>query len=393
MEGFGVLRAASLAGVPAVEVRVVANAVGEPDRARWRFEEALDRLRSPCRRCPTLLESVRMRELPPPLPPAERTVGQLVGETIRAYGDNFWRSLPLGVPLAVVDAALARPLRERADRGAARVRAARSRRRSSMPASSMHDARPTPAAYACAVLVFAPVPMLVARVRAAGASRGSRCSACGAGGDGRAARLPRRARARPAARDRRLRARARLARDPRARRRVLGADARSALLRSQGDNGQRVAHVLADLVLSPLLYLGGALLYLDQAARVGSRRPRHEGDDAMPIFILLSTLTQQGVQTLKSNPERLRQVNQDVEELGCQGAAPVGDARRVRLRQHRRGARHRDGREGLGRARRARLDEDRDAACARDRGLPADARIATTVRNGHVAAPRRGAEN
>lgn len=37
----------------------------------------------------------------------------------------------------------------------------------------------------------------------------------------------------------------------------------------------------------------------------------------MPIFILLSTLTQQGVQTIKSNPERLRQVNQDVQELGC----------------------------------------------------------------------------
>ena len=37
----------------------------------------------------------------------------------------------------------------------------------------------------------------------------------------------------------------------------------------------------------------------------------------MPTFILLTTLTQQGVQTLKSNPERLRQVNQDVEELGC----------------------------------------------------------------------------
>jgi uncharacterized protein with GYD domain len=37
----------------------------------------------------------------------------------------------------------------------------------------------------------------------------------------------------------------------------------------------------------------------------------------VPIFILLSSLTQQGVQTLKSNPERLRQVNQDVEELGC----------------------------------------------------------------------------
>ena len=37
----------------------------------------------------------------------------------------------------------------------------------------------------------------------------------------------------------------------------------------------------------------------------------------MPIFILLTTLTQQGIQTLKSKPERLGQVNQDVEELGC----------------------------------------------------------------------------
>ena len=37
----------------------------------------------------------------------------------------------------------------------------------------------------------------------------------------------------------------------------------------------------------------------------------------MPIFILLSTLTQQGLQTLKSNPERLQQVNHDIEELGA----------------------------------------------------------------------------
>ena len=37
----------------------------------------------------------------------------------------------------------------------------------------------------------------------------------------------------------------------------------------------------------------------------------------MPVFILLSSLSQQGVQTLKSNPERLRQVNHDVEELGA----------------------------------------------------------------------------
>ena len=39
MEGYGVLRAAALAGVPAVEVRVVVNAVGEPDREKWRIDE------------------------------------------------------------------------------------------------------------------------------------------------------------------------------------------------------------------------------------------------------------------------------------------------------------------------------------------------------------------
>ena len=37
----------------------------------------------------------------------------------------------------------------------------------------------------------------------------------------------------------------------------------------------------------------------------------------MPVYIMLSTLTAQGVQTLKSNPARLREVNHDVEELGA----------------------------------------------------------------------------
>ena len=40
------------------------------------------------------------------------------------------------------------------------------------------------------------------------------------------------------------------------------------LLHTQGDQAQKVALVLADLVLSPLLFVGAALLYLDQAARV-----------------------------------------------------------------------------------------------------------------------------
>jgi futalosine hydrolase len=41
MEGFAVLRAAELAGVPAVELRAVSNLVDERDRERWRFDEAL----------------------------------------------------------------------------------------------------------------------------------------------------------------------------------------------------------------------------------------------------------------------------------------------------------------------------------------------------------------
>ena len=46
MEGFGVLRACALAGVPAVELRVVANSPDEPDRAKWRLEDALGVLRA-----------------------------------------------------------------------------------------------------------------------------------------------------------------------------------------------------------------------------------------------------------------------------------------------------------------------------------------------------------
>jgi futalosine hydrolase len=44
MEGFAVLRAAVLANVPAVEVRVVSNDVDETDRSRWEFDGALTRL-------------------------------------------------------------------------------------------------------------------------------------------------------------------------------------------------------------------------------------------------------------------------------------------------------------------------------------------------------------
>ena len=44
-----------------------------------------------------------MRDLPAPLPPERRTVGQLIAESIRAYGERFWLAVPLGLPLAIAD--------------------------------------------------------------------------------------------------------------------------------------------------------------------------------------------------------------------------------------------------------------------------------------------------
>ncbi len=55
MEGFGVLRAARLASVPALEVRAISNAVAELDRDRWRIDDALAALEEALHR---LLEEV-----------------------------------------------------------------------------------------------------------------------------------------------------------------------------------------------------------------------------------------------------------------------------------------------------------------------------------------------
>jgi uncharacterized protein with GYD domain len=37
----------------------------------------------------------------------------------------------------------------------------------------------------------------------------------------------------------------------------------------------------------------------------------------MPTFVLLSTLTPEGVQTVKNNPTRIREVNKEIEQLGA----------------------------------------------------------------------------
>jgi nucleoside phosphorylase len=55
MEGFGVLRAAALAGVPAVEIRAISNQIGDLDRSRWQITETIDAL---SRETPALIAQI-----------------------------------------------------------------------------------------------------------------------------------------------------------------------------------------------------------------------------------------------------------------------------------------------------------------------------------------------
>jgi uncharacterized protein with GYD domain len=40
-------------------------------------------------------------------------------------------------------------------------------------------------------------------------------------------------------------------------------------------------------------------------------------EEPMPTYILLTTLTPEGVQTVKNNPQRIKEVNKEVEQLGA----------------------------------------------------------------------------
>jgi hypothetical protein len=209
--------------------------------------------------------------LPPPLPPAERTVGQLVAETIRLYGRRFFPSLALGLSFAVVNQinidrttrfqvavllAVGTPLLTAAYVAGCALAAER---------------RPEPARFARAftagALVFLPVPFLVqiyvlpavAWLALTGLvvpvivveGRGFR------DGIRRAFDL---------ARADYVHAVGSLATLLLVF--LLTRTMLAILLRSQGEATDRIGVFLADLVLSPILYLGAALLYHDQAARL-----------------------------------------------------------------------------------------------------------------------------
>lgn len=210
-----------------------------------------------------------IRDLPPPLPPERRTVGQLVAESIRAYGENFWRCVPLGLPLAIADQLsihhggavqvaiywLTTPLFVAAYMWGCRV---------------VLDAPPNRNAVAVAVLVWLPFPVL----RAAYILPGLAWLAL-VGLAVPAAMVEKTAFRESLIRGRRLG----LAGYAHALGSmctlviVVGVSSQvlGSLLQSESDAALRVALFLSELILSPLLYLGAAILYTDQSARLRLR--------------------------------------------------------------------------------------------------------------------------
>jgi hypothetical protein len=213
------------------------------------------------------------RELPPPLPPERRTVGQLVAETIRVYGRHFVRALPLGVVVGVVNQLTAGL--SRVGVGLVLVVAAPAFAAGYAYATRIATgAQAPPRSWAVAIvmgsLVFVPAAILFPWFALAGvfwlALIGLAVPAAvverASFGDSlrRGLALGRVDYVHAAGALATLVILFFLTR--------LGL---ALLLESQADNTVRTAIFLSDTVLAPLLFLGGAVLYGDQDARLRSR--------------------------------------------------------------------------------------------------------------------------
>ncbi|MBM3678033.1 MAG: hypothetical protein FJW96_09165 [Actinobacteria bacterium] len=211
---------------------------------------------------------------PPALPPVAQTVGQLVAETLRLYGSRFVLALPLGLPLALADQLT------RADDWieSVVVLAATSPIFTAgyvLASCLAHGARPSARSVALAMLLGTVVFALAAPLLAAYVIVGIAWLALfghvvpAVIVEGRGARDAIR-RAAEIARADYVHAVGGLATLV-----ILFYLTRillEGLLRSQADNTRAVAVLLADVVLSPIVMLGGALLFTNLAARVGVDR-------------------------------------------------------------------------------------------------------------------------
>src|SRR4029079_9458546 len=329
-----------------------------------------------------------------PLPPASRTVGQVVAEAIALYRSNFAWVLALGLPVALAEQGLstgsigariallaaASPAFSLAYAGACAIRQ-----------DEVPPLRTWVVALAVGVVTFLPAAfffgwfLIVAILwlgRAATAAPAVMAEGLGVvGALRRTFQLGRADYVHAAG------SFAALA--------ILFGLTRSApglLRRRQVYATVQTAIFLADLVLSPLLFLGAAIVYVDLVARVGLTREdrrrlrqaalrrraqalgrsREEAtggavsDAHVPDGEGQADAQREPGQAARGEPRR--------RGARREGAPPVGVARRVRLRERRRGAGRADDGQALPRARRTREREVPDAAAAPGGRLPGRAR-------------------
>jgi hypothetical protein len=207
---------------------------------------------------------------PAALPPAERTVGQLVAESIRFYGDHFWKVMPLGLAFVLLDGvSFHRSVAVQTVLlwACGPVLTAAYVRATALLAPQPAPRRVLATAFAAGLVIFLPFPVLYRLYVLPGLALFGLLGL-----------------AVPAAVNERLGVRDALRRgwelgraDPV---HAIGGIATLALvygvcryallvlLHTQGDQADAVAVILADLVLTPILFIGAALLYVDQSARV-----------------------------------------------------------------------------------------------------------------------------
>jgi hypothetical protein len=208
---------------------------------------------------------------PAALPPAERTVGQLVAESVRFYGERFWATLALGVPAAAIAVLFANVSRRTSILLAPTLSGALLSATFLGACVLVLGARPSrtrlAAAWLAGWLVFAPVPYLVLAFVAPGllwvAALGLVVPVMAVEdlplrrAPGRAWRL---------ARADYLHAVGSLA--TLAVVVFLSQAVLAFVLRGFGGAAVSTAFFLASVVVSPLLFVGAALLYEDQRARL-----------------------------------------------------------------------------------------------------------------------------
>jgi len=208
---------------------------------------------------------------PAALPPAERTIGQLVAESIQFYGAHFWACLVLGVPAAVIAVVFKNVSRNVKLLLAPTLSAALISATFVYACVLVFEASPSRrrvlVAWLLGWLVFAPAPFLMIAFVVPGliwlAAFGLVVPVLIVEDVSWRGALPRSWRLARADFTHAIGSLFTLA--------VVVLLSQSVLvfvLRDFGDAADSVGLFLASVVLSPLLFVGTALLYVDQAARV-----------------------------------------------------------------------------------------------------------------------------